>query len=102
MRLDLTPLTQRIVLAGAVLGSAWAFPMAASATVWAPGAFLASEPFVVGPTSPGKWGGAVMGTPGGTVTWSLMPTGTSCVVPRAGYFDANTLKRQAAFRSWST
>ena len=24
------------------------------------------------------------------------------LVPRAGYFDANTLKRQAAFRSWST
>ena len=27
---------------------------------------------------------------------------TAKLVPRAGYFDANTLKRQAAFRSWST
>ena len=31
--------------------------------------------FVLGPTTPGKWGGAVMGTPGGTVSWSLMPSG---------------------------
>ena len=111
MRLDLTPLTQRIVLAGAVLVSAWAFPMAASATVWAPGAFLASEPFVVGPTSPGKWGGAVMGTPGGTVTWSLMPTGTSCVAEFGGcsitalssFMPVGFLTSiQAAFSAWST
>ncbi len=28
--------------------------------------------FVLGPTDPGKWGAPAMGTPGGTVTWSLM------------------------------
>lgn len=33
--------------------------------------------FVLGPTNPGKWGPPVLGT-GATITWSLMPTGTSC------------------------
>ncbi len=32
--------------------------------------------YVLGPTFPGKWGPAAMGT-GATVTWSLMATGTS-------------------------
>lgn len=51
--------------------------------MYAPGALVASE-FVLGPSSPGKWGGAGMGTPGGTVTWSLMPTGTSCAGEAVG------------------
>lgn len=64
--------------------------------------------FALGPTSPGKWGAPVMGT-GATVTWSLMPTGTSCatdgggtctsfadVLP-AGWLGAVT----SAFGAWS-
>ncbi len=31
--------------------------------------------FVLGPTTPGKWGAPAFGTPGGTVTWSLMGDG---------------------------
>ena len=52
-------------LATLLLAGAAALPGSASA-------------YVLGPTSPGKWGAAGMGTPGGVVTWSLMPTGTSC------------------------
>lgn len=39
--------------------------------------------YVLGPTVPGKWGSPVIGT-GATVTWSLMPTGTSCAVVEGG------------------
>lgn len=39
--------------------------------------------YVLGPTSPGKWGDPTMGT-GATITWSLMPTGTSCAAESAG------------------
>jgi hypothetical protein len=49
--------------------------------VWTAGtasATLMASDFSLGPTSPGKWGTPTMGTPGGTVTWSLMPTGPSC------------------------
>ena len=42
-----------------------------------------ADPFVLGPTVPGKWGPPAMGT-GATVTWSLMPTGTSCAAEAAG------------------
>ncbi len=45
---------------------------------------LAVEPFVLGPTNPGKWGAPGFPNPGGTVTWSLMPTGTSCAAEFAG------------------
>ena len=34
-----------------------------------------SSAFVLGPTSPGKWGNPLLGTPGGTVTYSLMGIG---------------------------
>lgn len=70
------------------------------------------EDFVLGPTSPGKWGSPTMGT-GATVTWSIMPAGVSmaaelpvntvsptvsmdAVMP-GGYFAAI----QAAFAAWS-
>ena len=58
-------LISRFAMAGALL-----LPLAASA-------------YVLGPTSPGKWGPPVMGT-GASVTWSLMPTGTSCTAESAG------------------
>ena len=54
----------KTVLAGLALIGAIATPITASA-------------YVVGVTSPGKWGSPVYGT-GATVTWSLMATGTSC------------------------
>lgn len=38
---------------------------------------VTSSDFILGPTTPGKWGPPVFGT-GATITWSLMPTGTSC------------------------
>lgn len=64
--------------------------------------------YVLGPTTPGKWGSPVFGT-GATVTWSLMPTGTNCSADLGGsctaldefmptgYLDALT----AAFAAWS-
>ena len=58
-------LVSSLMLAGAL-----AAPMAASA-------------FVVGPTTPGKWGPAAFGT-GATVTYSYMPTGTSCAAEFTG------------------
>ena len=58
-------LISRFAMAGALL-----LPLAASA-------------FVLGPTLPGKWGPPAMGT-GASVTWSLMPTGTSCTDEGAG------------------
>lgn len=77
--------------------------------MYAPGAPVASE-FVRGPTTPGKWGGAALGTPGGTVTWSLMPTGTSCAGEASGcvisslasFMPSGFLGAiQAAFNAWS-
>ena len=62
-------LVSSLMLAGAL-----AAPMAASA-------------FVLGPTTPGKWGSTVPGT-GATVTYSYMPTGTSCA---AGEFAGCTI-----------
>ncbi|MDE2600246.1 MAG: matrixin family metalloprotease [Rhodocyclaceae bacterium] len=44
---------------------------------------LTASAYVLSPTSPGKWGSPVMGT-GATVTWSLMPTGSSCAQEFAG------------------
>ncbi len=44
---------------------------------------LYSGDFVLGPTVPGKWGPAAFGT-GATVTYSYMPTGTSCAAEFAG------------------
>ena len=58
-------LVSSLMLAGAL-----AAPMAASA-------------FVVGPTTPGKWGPAAFGT-GATVTYSYMPTGPSCAAESVG------------------
>lgn len=71
---------------------------------------LSASAFVVGPTSPGKWGSPVMGT-GATVTWSLMATGTDCSVEAAGctitalgdFMPAGYLTQiQNAFSAWSS
>lgn len=69
----------------------------------------AAQAFVLGPTNPGKWGSPVMGT-GATVTWSLMPTGTSCAQEFAGctvsalssFMPVGFLAQiQSAFNAWS-
>lgn len=80
----------------------------AFASTYAPGSAVGSD-FVLGPTTPGKWGPAAFGT-GATVTWSLMPTGTDCgaeggpctishlgAFMPVGYHAAIT----AAFAAWS-
>lgn len=84
------------LVSGLLIAGALAAPMAASA-------------FVLGPTSPGKWGSPVFGT-GATVTYSFMATGTSCAAEfvgctitdltafmPAGFGGAIT----AAFAAWS-
>lgn len=86
-----------------------ASPMPAMA-YHAPGSLLDVDEFVVGPSSPGKWGGVGLGTPGGIVTWSLMPTGTSCSAEFVGctitalgdFMPVGYLTQvQAAFAAWS-
>lgn len=42
-----------------------------------------AQAFVLGPTSPGKWGSPTLGT-GATVTYSFMPTGVSCAAEGFG------------------
>lgn len=72
---------------------------------------LMAQAFVIGPTSPGKWGSPVFGT-GATITYSFMPTGTSCAAEFAGCtitalgdfgpaFSVWKAEVQAALSSWS-
>ena len=77
---------------------------------YAPDAIISGD-FVLGPTSPGKWGpSGVMGTTGGVVTWSLMGPGVSLAAEGAG---SNTplsafmpvgfhTEIVAAFATWSS
>lgn len=51
--------------------------LAAGAALVAAAALQPAGAYVLGPSSPGKWGPATLGT-GATVTWSLMATGTAC------------------------
>jgi len=64
--------------------------------------------YLMGPTTPGKWGSSVFGT-GATVTWSLMPTGTTTSdatgnITALGDFMPTGWKPEieAAFEAWST
>ena len=56
-----------------------------AATLLIGGALAATSAsaFVIGPTSPGKWGPPAFGT-GASVTYSFMPTGTSCAAEGSG------------------
>ena len=56
-----------------------------AATLLVGGALAATSAsaFVIGPTSPGKWGPPAFGT-GASVTYSFMPTGTSCAAEGVG------------------
>lgn len=66
-------------------------PLAGGGSYYAPGTPISSN-FVLGPTTPGKWGPPAFGT-GATVTWSLMATGISC----AGEFAGCTITALADF-----
>ena len=88
---------KKALVAGMVLAATMSLPMTASA-------------FVLGPTTPGKWGAPAYGTPGGTVTWSLMSTGVSCTAEFAGctvtaladFFPVGFLPvLQSGFAAWS-
>jgi len=70
---------------------------------------LSASAYVLGPTTPGKWGPATMGT-GATVSWSLMGSGTSCageasgctITALAAFMPAGFLGTiQNAFAAWS-
>ena len=73
--------------------------------------FLGSaSAYVIGPTTPGKWGTPGFGTPGGTVTWSLMGTGVDLTSEPYGF--STTLSSfmpvgfkaeiESAFGAWSS
>ena len=98
---------------GTLLGAALSLVVGATTSygsVYAPSATMPdSDPFVLGPTGPGKWGPSAFGT-GATVTWSLMPTGVSCAAEFGGCTNSHlssympaAYKPQivAAFAAWS-
>lgn len=53
------------------------------AVIGALAAPMAASAYVLGPTSPGKWGSPVFGT-GATVTWSYMASGVDCSADGGG------------------
>jgi hypothetical protein len=86
-----------------IIGLVLATPAHADLLYLAPG--LEAGEYVLGPSSPGKWGGGTFGT-GAIVTWSLMPSGVSMdsgtstavsVFMPAGFHDSIA----AAFDAWS-
>lgn len=73
--------------------------------------FLGSaSAYVIGPTTPGKWGAPGFGTPGGIVTWSLMGTGVDLSSEPAGVSTALAsfmpvgfkAEIESAFGAWSS
>ena len=71
---------------------------------------ISARAFVLGPTVPGKWGGATVGT-GAAVTWSYMATGVDCSVEFVGCSITGLsdfmpigfgTAVNAAFDTWST
>ncbi len=68
-----------------------------------------TQAYVLGPTTPGKWGSPIMGT-GATITWSLMDTGVLCGshctgsnTSLADFMPANFKDQlQLAFDAWSS
>jgi hypothetical protein len=69
-----------------------------------------SPHFVLGPSQPGKFGPAELGT-GATITWGLMPTGVDCSSEYAGCTitalsafmpDGYLTQIRAAFNAWSS
>ncbi len=84
--------------------------LAAGAALLALAAAQPAGAFVLGSTSPGKWGSPVMGT-GATVTWSYMPGGLDCSDDGDGPCTTVALSSfmpvgfesviQSAFSAWS-
>ncbi len=80
------------------------------AALLAPGSLVSSD-FVLGPTTPGKWGNPTMGTSGGVVTWSIMGPGLSFAAETGSpglSVDLATIfpvgfhaEIEAAFAAWS-
>lgn len=79
------------------------------AVIGALAAPMAASAYVLGPTSPGKWGSPVFGT-GATVTWSYMASGVDCSADGGGVcssfasfmpvgFEAAV---NAAFAAWAS
>lgn len=79
------------------------------AVIGALAAPMAASAYVLGPTSPGKWGSPVFGT-GATVTWSYMASGVDCSADGGGLcssfasfmpvgFEAAV---NAAFAAWAS
>ncbi len=79
------------------------------AVIGALAAPMAASAFVLGPTTPGKWGSPVFGT-GATVTWSYMASGVDCSADGGGVcssfasfmpvgFEAAV---NAAFAAWAS
>jgi hypothetical protein len=71
---------------------------------------LSASAYVLGTTTPGKWGDATAGT-GATITWSLMGGGVSCEAEFAGcrttaldaFMPSSFLGQiQLAFKAWSS
>ena len=72
---------------------------------------LSASAYVLGPTTPGKWGSPVLGT-GATISYSFMPDGLDCSIEFAGctssalgtfgpsLFDWQT-QIQSAFDAWA-
>ena len=96
----------KLALGALVVGLASISAFAESDSYLAPGTPVGGD-FVLGPTSPGKWGGPVMGTPGGVVTYSFMAAGLGMdagVSVAAPSVPLATWKTEiaAAFAAWSS
>jgi len=70
---------------------------------------MSASAYVLGDTTPGKWGPAANGT-GAIVSWSLMPTGTSCaeeskgclITSLAAFMPSDYMSAiSSAFAAWS-
>jgi hypothetical protein len=62
---------------------------------------LASQAFVLGPTSPGKWGPPAMGT-GATVSYSFMGDGVSCAQEFVGCTNTSFATLFSGLPGWQT
>lgn len=78
----------RVIPVGLLIGAIALFGVvgSVSATTLAPGSFQSGD-FVLGPTTPGKWGSPTFGT-GATVTWSIMGAGVDLSAEGAGFSTA--------------
>lgn len=96
----------KLALGALVVGLASISAFAESESYLAPGTPVGGD-FVLGPTAPGKWGGAAMGTPGGVVTYSFMAPGiatdggASVAAPSVPLATWKT-EIAAAFAAWSS